>query len=112
VTVDGGCRAWVTAVFAVACVFVACAGPRAPSRPDEACAAACERRIPRCGATACARGCQLALDRLVEHEGPAVLACVAASPAACDDWLWADCAAHVGPHADGGPPPPPDTPRH
>ncbi len=90
------------AVFAGACGL----GARAPSLPDEACAASCARRIPRCGEAACARGCQLALDRLVEHEGETVLACVERSHDACDDWLWADCAAHVGPHEDGGPPAP------
>jgi len=41
-----------------------------------------------------------------------VLACAAgshASGAACDDRAWARCAALVGPHADGGPPAPPNS---
>jgi hypothetical protein len=55
------------------------------------------------------------LDRLAQHEGDTVLACVAvavqAPAAACDDRTWAHCAMRIGPHADGGPPapaPPPD----
>jgi hypothetical protein len=54
----------------------------------------------------CARGCNLVLDRLAEREGDRVLACVAASAVACDDRLWSRCATRIGPHADGGPPPP------
>ena len=103
--------AWVVMV-PLALAVLACAPPRAPAaRPDDACAAECAHEAPRCGATGCARGCSLALDRLLEGEGGGVLACVAASPAACDDWLWAECAARVGPHADGGPPAPTPGPR-
>ncbi len=93
-------------------VLGACEGARSPARSEDACALACEQRIPRCGPAACARGCTLALDRLLEHEGETVVACVAASRSACDDWLWAECAAKVGPHLDGGPPPPVSGPRH
>jgi hypothetical protein len=100
------------AVLLVVVFALACAGSRAPERPDEACAAACEQRIPRCGATECTRGCQLALDRLVENEREPVLACVGRSAAPCDDWLWAECAARVGPHVDGGPPAPLPGLRH
>jgi hypothetical protein len=50
------------------------------------------------------------IDRLVERQGEPVLACVAASTGACDDRTWARCAARVGPHADGGPPPPAEAP--
>lgn len=68
---------------------------------------ACETRADQCGFRKCARGCNLIIDRLVEHEGGHVLACVAQSKASCDDPVWARCAALVGPHADGGPPAPP-----
>jgi hypothetical protein len=46
------------------------------------------------------------LDRLVENEGSAVLSCIERHRAPCDDRAWAWCAARVGVHADGGPPPP------
>ena len=59
-----------------------------------------------CSTQACTRGCNLVLDRLVEHEGDRVLACVAEAGHGCNDRAWARCAARVGPHADGGPPPP------
>jgi hypothetical protein len=97
----------VPAVLAAALVAVACA-PSVPARgPEARCAEACANRAPRCGKAACARGCNLVIDRLVEREGEGVLACVAAGTGACDDRTWARCAARVGPHADGGPPPPP-----
>jgi hypothetical protein len=54
----------------------------------------------------------LAADRFVEHEGEQVLTCVEKSDAACDDTLWADCAARIGVHLDGGPPSPPPAVRH
>jgi hypothetical protein len=47
------------------------------------------------------------LDRIVERESEKVIVCVASGPRRCTDVVWADCAAHVGPHADGGPPGPP-----
>ncbi len=106
----GGARA-VVVVVVVGLVALACTGARSPARPDDACAATCQARIPRCGVAGCTRGCSLALDRLVEGEGDDVLACVERSPAACDDWLWAGCAARVGAHADGGPPAPVAGPR-
>ena len=49
----------------------------------------------------------MALDRLVEKEGEQVIACVARAPRrTCDEMLFADCAARIGPYLDGGPPPP------
>lgn len=77
-----------------------------PRGPEAACLAACGEHAARCGETACARGCNLVLDRLVEG-GDGVVACVARSEGACDDRAWSRCAARVGPHADGGPPAPP-----
>jgi len=90
----------------------ACTGAHSPPHPDEACAATCAERIARCDKTECERGCGLALDRLVEDEGAVVLSCVEKSTAVCDDWLWAECAARVGPHKDGGPAAPVPGPRH
>jgi len=92
---------------------VACQAQSPPSGFEAACARACATRATQCSETQCARGCNLILDRLAEHEGGHVLACVAASVstgASCDDRAWAHCATRVGPHADGGPPPPPPPP--
>ena len=44
--------------------------------------------------------------RGVERETDTVVSCVASAPRRCTDVVWADCAAHVGPHLDGGPPAP------
>jgi hypothetical protein len=67
-----------------------------------------DRASERCTDRECRRGCRLALDRLLEHEGEHVLSCIAgAKDRKCDDVSWAACTAMVGPHADGGPPAPP-----
>jgi hypothetical protein len=95
------------AAAAVLALAIGCSARSAPRGPEETCVAACRARAPGCDARQCGRGCNLVLDRIVEHEGDAVIACVAAGPAACDDRSFARCAARVGPHADGGPPPPP-----
>jgi hypothetical protein len=78
-----------------------------PSGPEATCAKACAVQAPGCTSRECARGCNLVLDRLAEHEGAHVLACVASAHGRCDDRTWAACAARIGPHADGGPPAPP-----
>ena len=78
-----------------------------PRGPEQVCADACASRAERCSRAECSRGCNLVLDRLVEHEGGHVIACVARGRGACDDRAWARCATRVGPHADGGPPAPP-----
>ena len=93
----------------IALLAAACQA-QSPGGPEATCAAACATRATRCTQTQCARGCNLILDRLAENEGGRVLACVAASAAACDDRAWARCATRVGPHADGGPPAPPPPP--
>ncbi len=85
----------------------ACQAESPPRGPEQTCAKACEARAKRCSSHECARGCNLVLDRLAEHEGDHVLACVAGGKGACDDHAWARCAARIGPHADGGPPAPP-----
>src|SRR5579885_3607456 len=89
-------------------VLVGC--PQEPrERPDVACADVCKKRIVGCSAHECERGCGFVLDRLVEHEQETVLHCVETSTGGCGDEQWAECAARVGVHADGGPdvPPPP-----
>ncbi len=78
-----------------------------PPGPEASCADACRARAPSCSDVQCARGCRVMLDRLVEHEQPGLIACVARSSAKrCDESVFAECAARVGPFADGGPPPP------
>ena len=63
-------------------------------------------RVRSCDEAACARGCDLASDRVVERQDSLVRACVkrvATKHARCDDAVWATCAVRVGPYADGGP---------
>jgi hypothetical protein len=94
-------------------VAAACQAQSPPGGLEAACARACATRAPACSETQCGRGCNLILDRLAEHEGGHVLACVAASASSgssCDDRAWARCATRVGTHADGGPPPPAPAP--
>ena len=80
------------------------------ARPVGSCTEACNAKASaHCSEDACQRGCTFVLDRLVEHEGTSVVACVAngSKSVPCDDALWAYCAVKIGIHADGGPPPPP-----
>ncbi len=82
------------------------------NKPIDACRRSCERRAKaQCTEALCERGCEFILDRLVEREGENVITCVASSPRRCTDVVWADCAAKIGPHADGGPPGPPPPPE-
>lgn len=90
------------------------ASPASPARGphggsmEEACARACTRRAAsHCSEDDCARGCRFVLDRLAEHEGDHVIDCVSARAGACGDLVFAECAAWIGEHADGGPPAPP-----
>lgn len=86
-------------------VLVGC--PQEPrERPDVRCADACKARTTRCTDHECERGCAFVLDRLVEHEQEPILTCIASAPH-CADPDWADCAVHIGAHADGGPGVPP-----
>jgi hypothetical protein len=108
-------------VLLVACVLVgalaaSCNSEGPPRGPEAICAKACETRDPACKTEECWRGCNFILDRLAEHEGDPILACVARETAsstnagtgkACSDRIWARCAVRVGVHADGGPPAPP-----
>lgn len=85
----------------------ACRAMSPANGPDSTCQAACrERAASVCNNTECGRGCNLVLDRIIEHEGNNVVACVSRSTRGCTDTVWAECAARVGPRADGGPPPP------
>jgi hypothetical protein len=75
--------------------------------PEGDCAEACRAHAPGCSDAACARGCRVAMDRLVEREQRSIIACVArTSKTTCDDMTFAECAARSGPYVDGGPPPP------
>src|SRR5688572_29172079 len=91
----------------------ACRDAFEPSnRPLDTCRRSCGKRAKRqCSEAQCERGCEMILDRLIEREGETVIGCVARSPRICTDVVWADCAAQVGLHADGGPPGPPPPPE-
>ena len=90
----------------LALALVACS-PEVPTPgPEARCADACVAKAHACSTVQCARGCRLVLDKLVEHEGAHVLACVARAAKTCDDMTFADCAARSGPYANGGPAPP------
>lgn len=78
------------------------------NRPLDTCRHSCVAKAGReCSEHECERGCEMILDRIIEREGDRVIACVASRARRCGDVVWADCAAHVGAHADGGPPAPP-----
>ena len=77
------------------------------NRTVDKCVDTCVKRASReCSEGECRRGCEFILDRILEKEGDNVLACVARAPRRCTDVVWADCAARIGIHADGGPPAP------
>jgi len=87
---------------------MACHSNSPDGRAETACVDDCHARAAsRCDERECIRGCKFVLDRLLEHEGRNVVACVASGKGACDDRAWAECAATIGVHADGGPPGPP-----
>ncbi len=88
-------------------VVIACNSVSPPRGPEETCARSCAAHAGNCSERECWRGCNLVLDRLAEHEGDRVVACIAKAGTSCNDRAWAFCAARVGPHADGGPPAPP-----
>jgi hypothetical protein len=91
--------------------LVACRAKDTPRSPEEICRESCAARATRCTDGECEIGCNMSLDRLVEHEGDRVIDCVKnAKETTCSDALWARCAVDLGPHADGGPPAPPPAP--
>lgn len=88
--------------------IVACRVTEPTNRPIERCVHSCVAKAKRqCSEAECERGCEFILDRIIEHEGDNVIACVAKNARRCNDGVWADCAAKIGFHADGGPPAPP-----
>ena len=101
-------RAALTVLFAATLFALIGACHEPPGYPETGCNVQCKATATHCSEADCERGCRFVLDRLVEHEGPNVVACVSkADPKqGCGDPVWADCAARVGIHADGGPPPP------
>ena len=100
--------AWsALAVSAVA--IAACHSMVPPSSADQKCERTCRARASSvCSADECAKGCSLALDRVIEHETDTVIACVARSTRSCSITVWAECGVRVGPRLDGGPPAPVD----
>ena len=96
----------VVALF-VAFVAVACHAVDPSNRVVSVCEAKCNQRLSRaCTEQECNRGCEFILDRLVERESDGVIACVGRHARRCSDVVWAECAASIGVHADGGPPAP------
>jgi hypothetical protein len=89
--------------FALSIAFALAGCPGEPTeRPDVACSDVCKKRILGCSPHECERGCAFVIDRLVEHQQEPVLHCMEMSQG-CADKQWADCAVHIGVHADGGP---------
>ena len=97
------------ALAALVLAAVACGRALEPAnKPLDTCRRSCVKRAARqCSEAECERGCEFILDRIIEREADNVIACVASMDRRCTDVVWADCAVHVGPHADGGPPAPP-----
>jgi hypothetical protein len=82
------------------------------NKPVDGCVKHCTERASRsCSLSECERGCEFILDRILEKESDNVLACIARTPRRCTDVVWADCAAKIGIHADGGPPEAPPLPE-
>ncbi len=97
----------IACLAALAFTLVACRALEPTNRPVDTCIKACTARAARsCSESECNRGCEMILDRLVEKETDTVVGCVARRPRRCTDVVWAECAAMVGPHLDGGPPGP------
>ena len=96
-----------SAVTGGALLLTSCRAIEPANKPIDACVQRCTAIASRsCSDAECARGCEFILDRLVEREMNKVVACVASTPRRCSDIVWADCAARVGVHSDGGPPAP------
>ena len=102
---------FVSLSFVLTFLAVSCQVSAPQGRSEAKCVDECKVKAKaRCSENACIRGCRFVLDRLMEHEGSGVVACVATGKKAmCDDAAWANCAVHVGIHADGGPPAPPES---
>jgi hypothetical protein len=101
-------------VFLVALGLLGCRALDPPNKPEAVCVDACKERAGQaCSVGECRAGCSMMLDRMLEHEGEHVISCVSKSTQKrkCDAYLWAECAAKIGVHADGGPPVPPPLPE-
>ncbi len=98
----------VACVLALLALVPACQPTNATPGAEARCTSRCIDKAPRCAPDSCERGCRFVLDRLVEHEGATILACVAKSTAeqCAADSTWARCAVELGPYADGGAAPP------
>ncbi len=103
-----GALAALAAMTALTALAPACNATDPTPGAEARCTARCLDEASRCAPTSCERGCRFVLDRLVEHEGATVLACVARSTReqCASDSTWARCAVELGPYVDGGPPPP------
>ncbi|HLK41219.1 MAG TPA: hypothetical protein VKU41_30920 [Polyangiaceae bacterium] len=66
----------IVSVLAASVLSSACGVESPPTGPEETCVRACRTTAAQCSRDDCARGCELVLDRLVQHEGDHVLACV------------------------------------
>jgi hypothetical protein len=98
----------VRALFSLVVLLSACRAVEPSNKPVDFCIDACEKRASKqCSSSECNRGCEFVLDRLVERETETVISCISRTPRRCTDVVWAECAASVGPHIDGGPPAPP-----
>ena len=89
-----------------------CKAVEPTNKPIETCKRSCNSRASRqCSDNDCERGCEMILDRIIEREADHVINCVGRQSRKCGDVVWAECAAMIGPHADGGPPPPSPPPE-
>jgi hypothetical protein len=126
-----------TALGFVCALASACRAVAPTNTPEARCISACASRAAKvCSADACERGCTFIIDRLVQNESDKVVQCVAEFQSGvgpktdqtfakramreggkldlCSDYVWAACAARIGPYLDGGPPalpPPQDIPE-
>ena len=107
------CALLLSSVVALGASVLACAKALdPPMKPIETCVKSCSKKATRqCSESGCERGCELILDRILEREGEHVISCVGRQSRGCGDVVWAECASHIGAHADGGPPAPPPAPE-
>jgi len=95
-------------LLAVVGAIAACHAMEPSNKAIDVCMKKCNDRASRqCSEHECERGCEFVLDRILEREADHVVTCVSRQSRRCADVVWAQCAATVGPHADGGPPGPP-----
>jgi hypothetical protein len=101
-------RRTLISLFAVLSTIAACRAMEPSNKAIDGCIKRCTERASRnCSEGECERGCEMILDRIIERESHHIIACVARLPRRCADVVWAECAANIGAHSDGGPPGPP-----